>query len=196
MLIGRRLLQINTVLTAGVLALCLPSFSFAEESKLQECAAKYVIAKDKNELAGKSWQDFYASCQAPATESKKSYSAAKPEEIIKVCATTFQETKAANGLNGQSWQDFYKVCSQAIAEASPSSAPETKDLKEPLSAAPQSPDAPSGQTPTSSTVAPIEDKASSLSDTAPPKEIKPVSSVKKKPASAAKQKKVAPIKAE
>lgn len=117
MLIGCDKVASKLFLMAGIYFLATAFSGLAQAAELPECAAKYLEKKDKNELAGLSWQDFYAACKSPASENKTSYHGVKSEDALAFCASDFQNTKSENALNGQSWSDFYKSCREAIAAA-------------------------------------------------------------------------------
>jgi hypothetical protein len=180
MLMGYEKFSKKLFLTAGVYFFATAFSSIALAAELSECATKYIEKKDKNELAGQSWQDFYAACKSPASEKKTSYQGVKSDDALAFCANDYQNTKSENGLNGQSWSDFYKSCREAIAvaEAAPvaKEAP-VSDVKMPAPVKEElaSPE----KTPAPNSTA-VEKKPEIQSEAGEKKESKPAGTVKKK----------------
>ncbi|MFM9152480.1 MAG: hypothetical protein ACKOPC_02540 [Methylocystis sp.] len=180
MLIGYDKVASKLFLIAGIYFLATTFSSLAQAEELSECAAKYLEKKDKNELAGQSWQDFYAACKSPASEKKTSYQGVKSEDALAFCATDYHNTKSENALNGQSWSDFYKSCREAIAAAE--TAPVAKeapisDVKTPAPVKEEQANPEKTLAPNSATV---EKKPESQPEGGEKKETKPAGTVKKK----------------
>ena len=167
-------------LTAGIYFFAAAISSLAQATELSECATKYLEKKEKSELAGQSWQDFYAGCKSPASEKKTSYQGVKSEDSLAFCATDYQNTKSDNALNGQSWSDFYKSCREAIAAAEIAPVAKEAPVSEVKTSAPAKEEQASPEKTTAPSSAAVEKKPESQPEAGEKKETKPQAAGKKK----------------